>query len=162
MPELVPLRYSRMLLSPFAFFRGGAAIFAADMAATRQIGLRAQLCGDAHLMNFGLFDTPERTLVFGINDFDETLPGPIEWDVLGLSQRRDRCASARLTRKTARPLCWPPLGPTARPWLSSPRCATSRSGSPAPGRRLEQRLADLADPTSAREVKRQDAQGDPA
>ena len=84
-PELVPIRYGRMMASPFAFFRGGAAIMAADLAGTPVAGLRAQLCGDAHLLNFGIFDTPERSLVFGLNDFDETLPGPVEWDVKRLA-----------------------------------------------------------------------------
>ena len=83
--ELLPIRYGRMAASPFAFFRGGAAIMAADLAGTPTGGLRAQLCGDAHLMNFGMFETPERSLVFGLNDFDETLPGPIEWDVKRLA-----------------------------------------------------------------------------
>ena len=84
-PELVPIRYGRMAASPFAFYRGGAAIMAADLASTATSGLQAQLCGDAHLMNFGLFETPERALVFGLNDFDETLPGPFEWDVKRLA-----------------------------------------------------------------------------
>jgi hypothetical protein len=79
--ELVPIRYGRMLASPFAFFRGAALIMASDLAAGQQTGLDAQLCGDAHLSNFGLFASPERNLVFDINDFDETLPGPWEWDV---------------------------------------------------------------------------------
>ena len=80
-PELVPIRYGRMLASPFAFYRGGALIMASDLATGPQTGLTAQLCGDAHLSNFGLFASPERNLVFDINDFDETLPGPWEWDV---------------------------------------------------------------------------------
>ena len=80
-PELVPIRYGRMLASPFAFYRGGAAIMAADLAGTPDSGLRAQLCGDAHLSNFGGFASPDRDLVFDINDFDETLPGPWEWDL---------------------------------------------------------------------------------
>lgn len=84
-PELIPVRYGRMLASPFAFFRGGAAIMAADLAGTQVSGLRAQLCGDAHLLNFGIFDTPERSLVFGLNDFDESLPGPFEWDIKRLA-----------------------------------------------------------------------------
>jgi uncharacterized protein (DUF2252 family) len=84
-PELVPIRYGRMVSSAFAFFRGGAAVMAADLCTTPTSGLRAQLCGDAHLLNFGMFDTPERTLVFGLNDFDETLPGPIDWDVKRLA-----------------------------------------------------------------------------
>src|ERR1700754_3711450 len=80
-PELVPLRYGRMLVSPFTFFRGAAYPMAADLADAPRSGLKAQLCGDAHLSNFGTFAGPDRRLVFGINDFDETLPGPFEWDV---------------------------------------------------------------------------------
>jgi uncharacterized protein (DUF2252 family) len=84
-PELVPIRYGRMLASPFAFYRGGALIMAADLARTVTSGLRVQLCGDAHLSNFGVFGSPERNLVFDINDFDETAPGPWEWDVKRLA-----------------------------------------------------------------------------
>ena len=80
-PELVPIRYGRMAVSPFTFFRGAASIMAADLAATPHSGLTVQLCGDAHLANFGGFASPERSLVFDLNDFDETLPGPFEWDV---------------------------------------------------------------------------------
>ena len=80
-PELVPIRYGRMLASPFAFYRGAALLMASDVATTPHTSLEAQLCGDAHLSNFGLFASPERSLVFDINDFDETLPGPWEWDV---------------------------------------------------------------------------------
>jgi Uncharacterized protein conserved in bacteria (DUF2252) len=79
--ELVPIRYGRMLVSPFAFYRGAAAIMASDLAASRRTGLDVQLCGDAHVSNFGVFGSPDRRLVFDINDFDETLPGPWEWDV---------------------------------------------------------------------------------
>ena len=79
--DLVPVRHSRMLASPFAFFRGAAKIMAADLKETPRAGLRVQLCGDAHLSNFGLFASPERNLLFGLNDFDETLPGPFEYDV---------------------------------------------------------------------------------
>ncbi len=84
-PELVPIRYGRMLVSPFTFYRGGALIMAADLAATPRSGLTVQCCGDAHLSNFGAFASPERRLVFDINDFDETLPGPWEWDVKRLA-----------------------------------------------------------------------------
>jgi uncharacterized protein (DUF2252 family) len=84
-PELVPIRYGRMLSSAFAFYRGGAAVMAADLAAGPDTGLRAQLCGDAHLSNFGVFSAPDRRLVFDCNDFDETLPGPFEWDVKRLA-----------------------------------------------------------------------------
>jgi uncharacterized protein (DUF2252 family) len=80
-PELVPIRYGRMLVSPFTFYRGAALIMAADLAGTAESGITVQLCGDAHLSNFGLFGTPERQMLFDINDFDETLPGPWEWDV---------------------------------------------------------------------------------
>jgi len=80
-PELVAVRHGRMLVSPFAFFRGAALPMAADLATTQDSGLRVQLCGDAHLANFGVFGSPERRLVFDVNDFDETLPGPFEWDV---------------------------------------------------------------------------------
>jgi uncharacterized protein (DUF2252 family) len=84
-PELVPIRYGRMLVSPFTFYRGGAAIMASDLASTPRSGLLVQCCGDAHLSNFGVFGSPERRLVFDLNDFDETLPGPWEWDVKRLA-----------------------------------------------------------------------------
>ncbi|MDQ1163705.1 DUF2252 domain-containing protein [Flavobacterium sp. SORGH_AS_0622] len=83
--NLLPIRYSRMMESPFAFFRGAAAIMAADLAHTPNTGIHLQLCGDCHLMNFGGFATPERKLVFDINDFDETYPGPWEWDLKRLA-----------------------------------------------------------------------------
>jgi uncharacterized protein (DUF2252 family) len=84
-PELVPIRYGRMLVSPFTFYRGAALIMAADLAATPRSGLHVQVCGDAHLSNFGVFASPERQMMFDINDFDETLPGPWEWDVKRLA-----------------------------------------------------------------------------
>lgn len=84
-PELVPIRYGRMAASPFAFFRGAAAVMAADLATTPDSGLRVQACGDAHLSNFGAFAAPDRRLVFDLNDFDESLPGPWEWDVKRLA-----------------------------------------------------------------------------
>ena len=84
-PELVPIRYGRMLVSPFTFYRGAAKIMAHDLAGTPRSGLNVQCCGDAHLSNFGVFASPERQLVFDINDFDETLPGPWEWDVKRLA-----------------------------------------------------------------------------
>jgi uncharacterized protein (DUF2252 family) len=84
-PELVPIRYGRMLVSPFTFYRGAALIMASDLAATPRSGLQVQCCGDAHLSNFGVFASPERRLMFDINDFDETLPGPWEWDVKRLA-----------------------------------------------------------------------------
>jgi hypothetical protein len=106
-PELVPIRYGRMLVSPFTFYRGSAAVMASDLASTPQSGLRAQLCGDAHLSNFGLFAAPDRRLVFDINDFDETLPGPWEWDVKRLAASlaiagRDRGFSKKERRSILR------------------------------------------------------------
>ena len=106
-PELVPIRHGRMAASPFAFFRGAAAVMAADLAGSPSSGIRVQLCGDAHLSNFGGFASPERDLVFDLNDFDETLPGPWEWDLKRLVAsvavaarargwtRRERRANAR-------------------------------------------------------------------
>src|ERR1700734_4133167 len=84
-PDLVPVRYHRMLASPFSYFRGAALSMAADLAATPVSGLGVQACGDAHLSNFGVYASPERALVFDLNDFDETLPGPWEWDVKRLA-----------------------------------------------------------------------------
>ena len=97
--QLVPIRYGRMLVSPFTFYRGAALIMASDLAGTPTSGITVQLCGDAHLSNFGLFGTPERRMLFDINDFDETLPGPWEWDVKRLAASfevmgRDRGFSA--------------------------------------------------------------------
>jgi hypothetical protein len=85
LPELVPIRYGRMLVSPFTFYRGAALIMAGDLAGTPRSGISVQCCGDAHLSNFGVFASPERRLVFDLNDFDETLPGPWEWDVKRLA-----------------------------------------------------------------------------
>ena len=103
-PELVPIRYGRMLVSPFSFFRGGALIMAADLARTPDSGLEVQLCGDAHMSNFGIYASPERRLVFDINDFDETHPGPFEWDVKRLAASlavagRDNGFSSKQRRK---------------------------------------------------------------
>lgn len=80
-PELVPIRYGRMLVSPFTYFRGAAYPMASDLSQGPNSGLEVQLCGDAHLSNFGFFAAPDRKIVFSVNDFDETLPGPFEWDV---------------------------------------------------------------------------------
>jgi len=106
-PELVPVRHGRMLVSPFTFYRGAALPMAADLAGTPSSGLRVQLCGDAHLSNFGAFASPERRLVFDVNDFDETLPGPFEWDVKRLAASlavagRDSGFPAKDRRKIAR------------------------------------------------------------
>ncbi|HLM91156.1 MAG TPA: DUF2252 domain-containing protein [Thermoplasmata archaeon] len=106
-PSLVPIRYGRMSLSPFAFLRGAASVMAHDLSATPTTGIRTQLCGDAHLSNFGVFGTPERDQVFDVNDFDETLPGPWEWDVKRLATSlvvagRQNGFSPGLNRKAAR------------------------------------------------------------
>ncbi len=103
-PELVPVRHGRMLVSPFTYYRGAALPMTADLAGTAASGLRVQLCGDAHLSNFGAFASPERNLVFDVNDFDETLPGPFEWDVKRLAASlavagRDNEFAARARRK---------------------------------------------------------------
>ena len=96
-PELLPIRYGRMLVSPFTFFRGAALIMASDLATTPRSGFTAQVCGDAHLSNFGLFGSPERKLMFDVNDFDETLPGPWEWDLKRLAaERGDRRPGPRV------------------------------------------------------------------
>jgi uncharacterized protein (DUF2252 family) len=105
-PELVPVRHGRMLVSPFTFYRGAALPMAADLATTPSAGFRVQLCGDAHLSNFGAFGSPERRLVFDVNDFDETLPGPFEWDVKRLVGSlvvagRDNAFAAADTRRVA-------------------------------------------------------------
>src|SRR4051812_17231389 len=108
-PELVPIRHGRMIVSPFTFYRGGAAIMAWDLSQTPTTGLRVQCCGDAHLSNFGVFAAPDRRLVFDLNDFDETLPAPFEWDVKRLvasfvvaardngHRHKDQLAAARAT-----------------------------------------------------------------
>jgi uncharacterized protein (DUF2252 family) len=108
-PELVPIRHGRMIVSPFTFYRGGAAIMAWDLSRTPSTGLRVQCCGDAHLSNFGVFAAPDREIVFDLNDFDETLPAPFEWDVKRLvasivvaargngHRRKEQAAAARTT-----------------------------------------------------------------
>jgi uncharacterized protein (DUF2252 family) len=110
-PHLVPIRYGRMLASPFAFLRGSAIVMASDLAGTPASGLGVQACGDAHLLNFGMWATPERHLFFGLNDFDESHPGPFEWDVKRLATSivvaaRDRgfvdAAQASAARAAAR------------------------------------------------------------
>src|ERR1019366_4102118 len=85
MADLVPIRWGRMSTSPFAFYRGSAVLMAADLAPLPRTDLTVQLCGDAHLSNFGLYGSPERELLFDVNDFDETLPGPFEWDIKRLA-----------------------------------------------------------------------------
>ena len=129
-PELVPIRYGRMLVSPFTFYRGGAYLMAADLAGMPRTGLHVQLCGDAHLSNFGMFAAPDRRLVFSINDFDETLPGPFEWDVKRLVASfeiagRDRGfdeADRQAINRTGR------AGVSGADDGTSQRCRTSISG----------------------------------
>ncbi|WP_437280923.1 DUF2252 domain-containing protein [Sorangium sp. So ce375] len=102
LPDLVPIRYGRMLVSPFTFYRGAACVMAADLAATTRSGLRVQLCGDAHLSNFGVFGSPERRMVFDINDFDETLPGPWDWDIKRLAASMELAGRDNGFSKSAR------------------------------------------------------------
>jgi len=122
-PELVPIRYGRMLVSPFTFYRGAAKIMASDLAPTPRSGLKVQCCGDAHLSNFGVFASPERRLMFDINDFDETLPGPWEWDVKRLAV--SMLVAARQTTvsppRTKNEACSKRLGSTEARWRSSLR-----------------------------------------
>ena len=108
--ELVPIRYGRMVASPFAFYRGAAPLMADDLGQRPHSKVIVQLCGDAHLANFGLFASPERRVLFGLNDFDETLPGPFEWDVKRLAASfviaaRERGFSSRQQREAVRILC---------------------------------------------------------
>ena len=110
LPELLPIRYGRMLQSPFAFLRGSAIVMASDLSRTPASGIEVQCCGDCHLMNFGMYATPERNLVFDINDFDETLPAPWEWDLKRLSASvvvagRHRGFSEKECRKAALTVC---------------------------------------------------------
>jgi hypothetical protein len=114
-PELVPIRYGRMLVSPFTFFRGGAYLMASDLSHGPRSGLHVQLCGDAHLSNFGVFAAPDRQLVFSINDFDETLPGPFEGtSSASLRASRSPRATATSTRPSRAASRRPPQARTAK------------------------------------------------
>ena len=138
-PELVPIRYGRMLVSPFTFYRGAAYLMASDLAGGPRTGLHAQLCGDAHLSNFGVFAAPDRRLVFGINDFDETLPGPVRVGPQAAGRElRGRRPRPRLRRRSTRPTInlavvrSLPRGdarasPRCGPWTSGTPGSTSRS-----------------------------------
>ncbi len=109
--DLVPIRYGRMMVSPFTFYRGAAAVMSADLAGMPRSGLTVQLCGDAHLANFGVFAAPDRELVFDLNDFDETLPGPFEWDVKRLAASMVVAAQDRaIGRKGARQIVLDTVG----------------------------------------------------
>ncbi|HKG02866.1 MAG TPA: DUF2252 domain-containing protein [Conexibacter sp.] len=122
-PELVPIRYGRMSASPFAFFRGAAAVMASDLAGSPNSGIGVQLCGDAHLSNFGGFASPERELVFDLNDFDETLPGPWEWDLKRLAASVAVAAREHgLPRRRRRSI----VGGTARGYREAMRALADR------------------------------------
>ena len=133
LPDLVPLRYARMAESPFGFLRGAAAVMALDLSATPATGLNVQACGDAHIRNFGHFATPERNLAFSINDFDETLPAPWEWDVKRLSTslllvaRKHGFPPASAARWSRRL-----FAPTGRTWRGTPPWEHSSFGTTAP------------------------------
>ena len=125
--ELVPLRHERMAESPWAFYRGAAAVMAADLASRPNTGLTVQLCGDAHVLNFGLWATPERQLSFDLRDFDETLPGPFEWDVSRLVASivvlaADNGVKARQRRTSGRRV------PARLPRADRPLCAGQAAG----------------------------------
>ena len=136
-PDLVPVRHGRMMVSPFTFYRGAAKIMAADLKDTPRAGLTSQLCGDAHLSNFGVFASPERNLLFDVNDFDETLPGPFEYDVKrmaasfaiagrnnGFKKQETRAATLACVRPTARRCS---SSPRWGPWMSGTPACPSRS-----------------------------------
>ena len=127
--DLVPVRHGRMMASPFTFYRGAAKIMASDLARTPNAGLTVQLCGDAHLSNFGLFASPERTLVFDLNDFDETLPGPFEYDVKRMAASFTIAARNNgFAKSDRRAITRNAVAPTARRSPSSPRCRCSPCG----------------------------------
>ena len=129
LPDLVPLRHERMAESAFAYYRGTPAVMAFDLATTPRTDIVVQASGDAHISNFGLFASPERTLVFDSNDFDETLPGPWEWDVKRLAAsvviagRANGFSAARIREATMAP-----SAATASGWPATRACACSRSG----------------------------------
>ena len=151
MPELVPIRYGRMLVSPFTFFRGAAYLMAADLADAPRTGLHVQLCGDAHLSNFGAFASPDRRLVFGVNDFDETLPGPFEWDLKRLVASfavagRDRGFNAKQRQTINRAVTGLPAGDEElrrhghpRAVVRAARRGRDRGAVPAAGEQEERR-----------------------
>ena len=131
-PDLVPVRHGRMMVSPFTFYRGAAKIMAADLKDTPTAGLTVQLCGDAHLSNFGVFASPERAMVFDLNDFDETLPGPFEYDVKRMAASftiaaRNNGVQRRRGARCDHRVC---ARPTGRRWPGSRRCERWTSGTP--------------------------------
>jgi len=143
LPNLLPIRYGRMLQSPFTFYRGAAAIMAADLASTPKTGVRVQACGDCHLLNFGGFATPERRIIFDINDFDETLPAPWEWDVKrlsasfvvaarsnGFTKREARAAATASVRAYRQHVAEFAEMPTLRAWYTSVSGLVETLGNP--------------------------------
>ena len=155
-PDLVPIRYGRMLSSPFAFYRGAAAVMAADLAGSPTSGLMVQACGDAHASNFGIYATPERGMVFDVNDFDETLPGPWEWDIKRLAASLAIAARHRgVVRRSSGPRsCRRRCAPTGPPCASSPAWPISASGTAAWTRRRVQRWRSEA---SKKQITRTEA-----
>ena len=132
-PELVPIRHYRMAVSPWNYYRGAAAVMAGDLASQPDSGLIVQLCGDAHVLNFGLWATPERNLSFDLRDFDETLPGPFEWDVKRFAASLVVAAREnRIRPKVGRLRRWPRAWrPTAGACACTGRCPSSTSGTTA-------------------------------
>jgi len=129
--ELVPIRHGRMMKSPFTFYRGAALNMAADLANTPATGPRVQACGDAHLLNFGVYATPERRLIFDLNDLDETLPAPWEWDPKRLAVSFVlACRSNGLSEDDARDAELACARSCASIWLSSAGCGLSKCGTP--------------------------------
>ena len=121
-PGLIPVKYQRMAVSPFTFFRGAAILQARDLANAPVSGITVQACGDCHLANFGGFASPERVLVFDINDFDETFPGPWEWDIKRLGASLVLAARDRgFSKSVARMRFERPLRPIASTWRNSPK-----------------------------------------
>ena len=154
-PELVPIRYGRMLVSPFTFYRGAALIMANDLASTPRSGLTVQCCGDAHLSNFGVFASPERRLVFDVNDFDETLPGPWEWDVKRLGgEHADRGARQRLSPRSRTGSCSTRSAATAPRWREFAGDEEPRGVVRAPGHRERARGVRLAVQAEAGQASR--------
>ena len=151
--ELLPLRYGRMVASPFTFYRGAALVMAADLASTTHSGLQVQLCGDAHLSNFGFFASPERHLLFDLNDFDETLPGPFEWDVKRLAASLEIAARSRsFTGKERRKI----VLAAARSYRETMRDFARQPNLEVWYARVDadQLFAELRDTLSARQVRR--------
>ena len=160
-PELLPIRHGRMLVSPFTFYRGAALPMAADLATTPATGLRVQLCGDAHLSNFGAFASPARRLVFDVNDFDETLPGPFEWDVKRLAASLAVAGRANgFTGKDRRKII---LAGVGIPQHDARLCGPAVPGGVVcpPGRRRRDRPVPVADEEDKGQGHREDGRQGP-